>query len=394
MKIKLERCTSYLVMGLLTLSSWSFSHFTWAGQNSHREFSPRLFRSLTKSKDLENSVISPYALSLAMGLAGFGARGRTARQLGRAQPWTLRPEAFSKLWVANRLWVQRDHPLLKSYLEASDRNFDIRPWMVDFTKAPDFLSDRINGWVEEKTNSKVKDFLNADSFDSSMKMLLSSVIFFRGDWVTPFERGGTHEETFTPLSGKSIKAQFMRTTGTFKHKKLNDFQILELPFSEKDIVMDVFLPDSAHGLDSIEELLSSNGIEPLLSEMAPIMVNVLLPKFDIGMTLDITEGLRALGVVDAFAPELADFTGMTGKRDLFLSKMYQKSVIAVSEEGTTASSSGNFLLRKPASVSSAVSFYADHPFTFVIWNKVTKVVLFLGHIAKPTSQLAEEYGKQ
>jgi serpin B len=279
-------------------------------------------------------------------------------------------------------------------LEASDRNFDVRPWLVDFTKAPDFLRDRINGWVEEKTNNKVKDFINIDAVDGSMKMLLSSVIFFRADWAIPFERGGTREEVFTVFPGKTLKASFMKTTGTFKHKKLNDFQILELPYLEKDIVMDIFLPDSAQGLEGIEDALSSNGIEPLLSEMTPTEVSVLLPKFEIGATLDVTEGLKSLGVVDAFSPDSADFSGMTGKHDLYLSKMYQKAIIAMSESGTTASASGTFLLRKPASQSSAISFNADHPFTFLIWNKATKVILFLGHVAKPTGQSVDENGKQ
>src|SRR4051794_31240143 len=120
MKIQLERSTSYLVMGTLILSSWSFARFSWAGSYSNGELSPRLFRSLTKAKELDNSVISPYAFSLAMGLVGFGARGRTAKQIARAQPWTLRPEAFSKLWVANRLWIQREYRLLNSFMEASD----------------------------------------------------------------------------------------------------------------------------------------------------------------------------------------------------------------------------------------------------------------------------------
>ncbi|MEO5971705.1 MAG: serpin family protein [Bdellovibrionia bacterium] len=394
MKIKLERPTSYLIIGLLTLSSWSFPGYVWSAQYSHKEFSPRLFRALTRSKELENTVISPYGLSLAMGLAAFGARNKTARQLGRAQTWTLRPEAFSKLWVANRLWVQKEHHLLNSYMDGSDRNYDVRPWLVDFTKAPDFLRDRINGWVEERTNSKVKEFVEVDSFDSSMKMLLSSVIFFRGDWATPFDKAGTHEDIFTVFPGTRLKANFMKTTGTFKHKKLNDFQILELPYTEKDLVMDILLPDSAQGLSSIEEALSRNGVESLLSEMTPLEVNVLLPKFEMSVTEDITEGLKSMGIEDAFTPELADFSGMTGKRDLYLSKMYHKAVIAVSEEGTTASTSANFVLRKPASVSAAASFYADHPFTFLIWNKATKVVLFLGHVAKPNGQPMDENGKQ
>ena len=147
--------------------------------------------------------------------------------------------------------------------------------------------------------------------------------------------------------------------------------------------MDVFLPDTASGLESLEESLSVNGWESLLADMAPRSVEVQLPKFTMGMTLDLTEGLKAMGVVDAFVPELADFSGMTGKRDLYLSKMYQEALIAVTEEGTTASGSGVFALRKPASAPSFTAFTADHPFTFLIWNKVTQVVLYVGHFVKP-----------
>ena len=156
--------------------------------------------------------------------------------------------------------------------------------------------------------------------------------------------------------------------------------------------MEVFLPDSAQGLDSVEETLSTSGIEPLIGDMVPKDVSILLPKFDMGMTLDITEGLRSLGVVDAFVPDLADFAGMTGKRDLFLSKIYQKAVISLSEEGVTASASGESMMRQPASAPAVITFSADHPFTFLIWNKVTKVVLFLGHMEKPTGPVLEPNG--
>jgi serpin B len=299
MKMNLGLSKGLLFAGIFSLLTGQSSSWA-AGAFLNGEFSTRLFRSVTKGKDLDNSVISPYAISLAMGMAIFGARGRTAQQLGHVQPWTLRPEAFSKLWVANRLWVQREHKLLKSFLEGSDQKFDVRPWMVDFTKAPDFLSDRINGWVEEKTAHHVKDFLNIDSIDTSMKMLLSSVLFFHGDWYTQFDRSSVKEDVFTISPGKTVKLPFMQTTGMFRQKKQGDFQILEIPYFERDLVMDVFLPDAGNDLENLEEYLSNNGIEPVIADLVPTETTVILPKFEIGNTVDLTEAMKTLGVVDAF----------------------------------------------------------------------------------------------
>lgn len=65
-------------------------------------------------------------------------------------------------------------------------------------------------------------------------------------------------------------------------------------------------------------------------------MEVFLPRFKLEETYNMEDVLRSMGMVDAFEQDRADFSGMSSKKDLYLSKVMHKSFVEVNEEGTEA----------------------------------------------------------
>jgi serpin B len=371
------------------VSTLCFSLGSHAALNPGAEISFRLYKSLSKGLSEENFIFSPYAIRSALGLAGMGARGRTQRQLGKApEPWTQKKDSPYKLIFANRLWVQMGFPLLDGYMEASDKAFGVRPWMVDFTKAPDFLSDRINGWVEEKTQNKVRQVIQEDLVDPTSKMMLSSAVYFKGDWVAPFQRSETTLRGFKSISGGEIQTSFVHKTGNFLHFKNHEVQILEIPYLDGELAMTLIMPNSSRAWSSLDTNFKPEVVEQWLTELTLKEVSVFLPKFEFDSNIDLTDALKTAGVVDPFDPEQADFSGMTGKRDLVLGHVIHKTVIALTEEGSEVTGRVNSSPARGLASSSTtqhLAFHAERPFMFMIRHRGTNSAIFMGHFLKPTA---------
>lgn len=381
-----------MVLGILISSA------TDAAQNAGAEFSFRLYKNILKSHSSKNFVFAPYALRTALGMTALGARGRTQRQLGRApDPWVSKKEPSYKLYLANRLWVQMGFSLLDGYMVASDKNFGVRPWMVDFTKAPDFLTDRVNRWVAERTLSKVKSMVTENLVDSSMRMILTSAAYFKGDWVYPFNPLENQKEKFINDSGKKTTTEFIHKRGSFNYLSTEGNQIIELPYLDGELALVIILPSAEDGLLDLERSLKIEKVDQWLSVVAPKDLRISLPKFEFQSDFELKESFNAMGISDAFSPEAADFSGMTGRKDLYLSTWVHKAFIGLGESGTEAASSSlGRASRSLASVSSLAqssneeTFKANHPFIFMVRHRSTGSILFFGHFVDVKSTAENE----
>ena len=256
-------------------------------------------------------------------------------------------------------------------MEASENNFSFRPWMVDFTKAPDFLANRVNDWVEERTFGKIRNFLTEESIDPSTKMLLTSALYFQGEWAKP-------------LALIAPKSQFMQVTGNFNYFQDKDLQVLELPYMDGDTSMVLALPSVACGLSDLEGSLNGETLGKWMSQAKSRDVHVIIPKFGFDSTLELSEVLKATGVEDPFLPENADFSGMMGVKKLYLGRVSHKTLISVTEFGTEAESESNTVSppeepgRKIASTPAL--FEANRPFLFGIRHKHLSTYLLMGRV--------------
>ncbi|EPY72526.1 serpin peptidase inhibitor, clade B-like protein [Camelus ferus] len=259
---------------------------------------------------------------------------------------------------------------------------------ADFANAPEESRKMINSWVERQTNEKIKNLFPKDSIDSSTVLVLVNAIYFKGQWHQKFKEENTVKEKFWLSKDTSKSVQMMKETNTFNFTSLEDMQvkILEIPYKGEELSMMLLLPNEVDGLQKLEDKLTAEKLLEWTSSqnMWKSQVDLHLPRFKVEETYDLKAILVALGVVDAFNSQKADFSGMTRKNNLVVSKALHKSFVEVNEEGTEAAAATG--ISTGIGITSAPRyerFHCDHPFLFFIRHNKTNSILFLGRVSCP-----------
>jgi serpin B len=149
--------------------------------------------------------------------------------------------------------------------------------------------------------------------------------------------------------------------------------------------MVIVLPKEKDGIDEVEEQLTEEELAGWMQKLREREIVVFIPKFKMTQEFSLADVLKSMGIVDAFT-SAADFSGMNGKRDLFISAVIHKAYVDVNEEGTEAAAATAIGMRVTAIEEPPPVFRADHPFIFIIRDKVTDSILFLGRVINPTGQ--------
>jgi len=355
-----------------------------------------------------NLFLSPYSISTALAMTYAGARGRTADQMAQVLHLPSSGEAVHaayaalqndlnaagpgapgyELIVANRLWGQKGHAFLPEFLALLEARYGAGLEQLDFARATEAARQTINGWVEEKTREKMKDLLKPGILNAMTRLVLTNAIYFKGKWAGPFNEKATREEDFFITPEKKVAAPLMHRTAKFGYFEGDGLQALELPYQGDRLAMVVLLPKrnvppgAKDGLAAREASLSSEKVAEWIGKLRRRKVEVALPRFKTTAEFSLGDTLVAMGMTDAFGR--ADFSGMTGTRDLFISAVIHKAFVDVNEEGTEAAAATAVVIRPLNGGGSPPAFRADHPFLFLIRDTKTGAILFLGRILDPT----------
>jgi serpin B len=290
-----------------------------------------------------------------------------------------------KLAVANSLWPQKGYEFLPGFVALCRDRYEAQPTAVDYAGATEAARKQINDWVEAKTNRKIQELFKPGVLDAQTRLVLANAIYFKGDWATPFDKQFTQELPFHLANGKQVTAPLMTRQAQFGYAAIADLQVLDLPYAGNALSMTILLPAKADGLAALEAQLTVAKLDAWLKAMRNREVNVVLPKFKTTAEFSLGETLQALGMRDAFAGGQADFSGMTGKKDLFISAVVHKAFVEVNEEGTEAAAATGVGMKLTAAMPQEPPvFRADHPFLFLIRENQTGSILFLGRVADPS----------
>ena len=248
----------------------------------------------------------------------------------------------------------------------------------------------VNNWIAEKTNDKITELLSADDVNERTRLILVNAIYFKGDWLKKFNETDTKDDDFHISSSESVKVKMMYTKARFHHGVNAELkcQAIELPYAGGNISMFVLLPDQeSTQLSEVEQKLTSDDLVGISQkfQMSPKSVNLWLPKYSLDEKVSLTRMLGEMGMQDLFNPRAADLSGMSGSDDLYVSKVLHRAVVEVSEEGTEAAAATAVIVAVKSRRPPPVNFRADHPFLFLIQDKATKSILFLGRLAKPAA---------
>jgi serpin B len=348
----------------------------------------------------KNVFFSPYSISTALGMTYAGARGETAQQMAAALRFNEDQEALHRsfrdlaarldgtgkpyqLKIANALWGQRDFPFEAQYLSLIEKYYAGGFQTLDFAQAPEAGRTTINQWVERQTAGKIQELLRSGDISPATRLVLTNAIYFKGEWETSFDIKQTRPAPFKVIPGNTVEVPMMVRTGQLPYTETDTLQAVELPYAGKDLAMVLLLPKD--DLGSLEQYLSRQQVGILLTQMQSTRLSLQLPrfKFDARYALQNQEYLPALGMVDAFDSRKADFSGLTGRRDLAVSGVFHKAFIDVNESGTEAAAATGGAVSLTSLPSREIVFRADHPFLFLIHHKPTGSILFMGRIANP-----------
>ncbi len=368
--------------------------------NGNNQFCFKLYQQL-REKEVENIFYSPFSITMAMGMVFEGARGWVQGEMHEVFKFPLnnqkRRESFLalykqlnkknakyKLHVANALWIQKDYPFLPKYLKTIQKFYDGYARNVDFIAAPEPTRQLINKWVEGKTNQKIKDLFPPGTIDQQSRLVVTNAIYFRGQWLKEFDKTLTTEEDFWVTGTRAVKVPMMKRIdpeAKFNYAETEELQLLELPYDGSDLAMFILLPRK-NDLSSIEKDLTYEKFEELKKLLSPTRVEVYLPRFTFKTRYLLTPYLAQLGMPNAFAPH-CDFSGIDGTKNLYIRSVVHQAYVDVNEEGTEAAAATGAVVGITSVGPIIPVFRADHPFIFVIQEKNTGVILFVGRVIEP-----------
>ena len=347
----------------------------------------------------KNVFISPLSLHTALGMILNGANGQTAQEIQKtlhldAQTlaeanatynnlMTNLPKADPKvtLTLANSVWYQNTFSVENSFHDLLKQTFNAEVSAQDFTN-PATVST-INKWASQKTNGKIPKVI--DQIQPDNVMFLLNALYFKGDWQTRFDAAKTIDSPFRLVMDAATNVRMMRLNSQLNRAFRTTYTAFELPYGAArtdgpGYVMTVLLPAESTTADAVINNMNSTEWAQLQKDMAPGMLDIGLPKFTLSYEINLNKALTTMGMPTAFT-DRADFTKINSQGGLTLSFMKQNTFVAVDEQGTEAAA---VTTGGVSTTSVPLPTLCNRPFVFVIHEKSTGTVLFVGKIADPT----------
>jgi serine protease inhibitor len=351
-----------------------------------------------------NLFFSPYSISTALALAYAGADGNTKEQMAATLHYdpSISDNRFHKLFgqlaktfnqqgqkggcqlsIANALWLQKDFQFQSAYLKLMESNYDAAFETVDFEKNAEPVRQKINQWVEDKTNRKIQELFKKDSLSEQSRLVLTNAVYFKGNWTLPFSKDNTKDTPFYINKSDTIDIPMMYQKEHFKYADCGMVSLLELPYEGKSLRMIILLSKDIDGIGQLEKQLNPDQLGRWQKELSSQEVMVYLPQFKTTCEFALADTLKKMGMTDAFT-DAADFSGMAKYEGLFISSVVHKAFVEVNEEGTEAAAATGVVVGLTGMPAPSPMFCADHPFIFMIQDNTTNSILFIGRVADPT----------
>jgi serpin B len=356
-----------------------------------------------------NLFYSPYSISSALAMTYAGAEGNTAQEMAAVfhflenegqlhagfNALSQHLEGLAELEIpedqgdpfqlniANSIWGQKDFHFEGDFLDTLAVNYGAGLRLLDFIQAPEESRQIINQWVSDQTKEKIQDLIPEGAITSDIRLVLSNAIYFKATWMEPFEESLTEEGDFYDLERKKLTVPMMSlgSDASLLYFKGDGFQAVALPYLGGQVSMLVIMPDQGSFKD-FEGDFSQAVLDQIISEMVYTPIQLKFPKFEFETEVSLAKTLAAMGMPEAFSGA-ADFSGMTGDKDLFISDVFHKAYIGVDEEGTEAAAATAVLMKLTSAPANPIQLTVDRPFLFAIRDHQTSSMLFMGRVVSP-----------
>jgi serpin B len=356
-----------------------------------------LFRQVHQQATEANVMISPLSASMALGMTANGAEGETLEAMYTTLGFGSMPQdsvnaAYRGLiaqlrardrkvefTLANSIWHERTFAPETDFLYDARQSFDAEVRGIDFRDAA--APRTISRWAEDATGGRIKDLIQ--QIDPLEIMFLVNAVYFKAPWTHPFNPDRTRPGSFRRLNGTTVSTPMMSEDASWPVLQAADADVVELLYADSAFSMVVVAPAAGKTLDDVVASLSADRWQQWLNGLRPGRIILTMPKFrfDFGQRLD--PALKAMGMGIAFDANRADFDRITRLRDdLYLTRVEHKTFIDVHELGTEAAAAtavGVGVTSLPPQIT------IDRPFLFVIRERSSGTLLFIGRVGDPTA---------
>ena len=355
-----------------------------------------------------NLFYSPYSISLALAMTYAGARNETAEQMANTLQFLLDQErlhpAFNwldaelakrgegaqgkdgegfRLNIVNAIWGQKGYEFLPAFLDVLAENYSAGLRIVDFINETERSRVAINDWVSDQTEGRIEDLIPQGAIDKLTRLVLTNAIYFNAAWAYPFDDDVTTDGPFYLLDGGQVTVPMMKQTESFRYTEGEGYQAVELPYDGGELSMVILLPEAGK-FQVFEETLSAQQVDAIINDLQSTRVALTMPRFEFDSEFSLKDALADMGMPIAFSSS-ADFSGMTGNCDLFISEVIHKAFVAVDEAGTEAAAATAVIMPTAAPPEPPVEVTIDHPFIFLIRDIDTGAILFVGRVMNPAA---------
>jgi serine protease inhibitor len=347
----------------------------------------------------KNYFISPLSASLALSMTANGTAGETAAQMKNV----LGFEAFSyeqmngffkkmsaalkeadqqtELGIANSVWILEGFPVYEKFKDI------VKTWYQAQIESLDFFSptavQTINNWCAAKTNGKIEEII--DEIPPSMVMYLINALYFKGTWTYSFDKSASYNDRFYGDDGSSPLTGFMIQTETFPYLEHALCQVAELPYGNEAFSMVLMLPKPGVHVDRmIKEFMNTEKWNSIVRGLKDFerKLTVSMPKFRFEYEKNLIPTLEAMGMTIPFMEGMADFSNMSPSGGLYIGLVKQKTYVEVNEEGTEAAAVTVVGVEKSSiEPDDPLPFYVNRSFVYVIKEKSTGIILFMGKMS-------------
>lgn len=352
-----------------------------------------------------NLILSPFSVSLALAMTYAGARGETETQMAdvlnfgpqdqvhntfnaldlalEESPIVLdKDQEPMQLSIANSVWAEQTFTFLPDFLDTLSVNYGAGIQLMDFINSPDPSRKIINQWVSDETKDKINNLLPENSITSDTKMVLVNAIYFKADWLSPFDANDTYDSSFKLLDGSEVTVPMMGQQLYIPYFVGDGYAVAELPYAGESAVMTLLVPDEGR-FEEIEAQVDGAMFNEALANLAPADVTLRMPKFEFESPFNLSDALIEMGMPLAFDENRADFSGMTDQQDLYIGNVIHKAFVAVDEKGTEAAAATAVVMEGATAMMPENVLTINRPFLFFIRDVETGQILFIGRVLNP-----------
>jgi serpin B len=371
----------------------------------NNQFSMDLYDAVTADGGSGNVFFSPLSISSALAMTYVGARGETAQEMDRVLHYGIPAEEIGEafkpfienlatgeplgeggsepftLSIANGLWVQEGFGLLEEYRRTVSEYFGAAIENLDFQGDPEGARGTINDWVAEKTMEKILDLIPPGILEPDTRVVLTNAVYFKASWDKPFEEALTYDAPFRLIDGPPVDAPMMHQTEFFDYVSTEGCSAVELLYAGGGASMLIILPDG--DVRDFQQDLDFGMVQTIRSRMSRVNLALEMPRFEFTASLQLGSTLSAMGMPSAFGGG-ADFSGITGSPDLFISEVVHKAFVKVDEAGTEAAAATAVVMNITAMPPPPVQMSINRPFIFLIIDRDTEAIVFMGRVMDPT----------